>query len=91
MLVTRKKLCREGDVGGGDNYEGKRADLVKEESSSPEAQIYSLVKLFEYRLTLKEDVQSLILKKTTQEGGGDDLGATNQGEKVGMVGVAHSD
>lgn len=48
------------------------------------------MKLFENRLTVKEDAKSLISKKTTQEGGGDELEVTNQGERVGMVGVAHS-
>lgn len=41
--VSDKNETLQGDFSGGDIYEGKRANVVEDESSSPKSQVHSLV------------------------------------------------
>lgn len=63
--VNEKNETLWGNFNGGDNYEGKKVNIVEDESSSSKTQGHNLVKLFENRLTLKEDAKMVISNKLT--------------------------
>lgn len=61
--VNENSETLQGNFNRGDSYEGKKVNIVEDDSSSSKTRVHNLVKLFEKRLTLKEDAKMVISSK----------------------------